>query len=55
MGTLATTDLWAVIDATIATLVLLLLPGVVYFWYMLESWIGDEKSYGRVIASIEKR
>jgi hypothetical protein len=55
MGTLATSaELWAVVGTTIVT-VLLLVPGVVYAWYVLESWIDDDDSYARVIASIEKR
>jgi hypothetical protein len=56
MEILATTgDLWTVIGTTIATVVLVLVPSVVYAWYALESWIDDDKSYGRVIASVEKR
>ena len=55
MGILATSgDLWTVIGTTIASVVLLL-PGVVYAWYALESWIDDDKSYARVIASVENR
>jgi hypothetical protein len=56
MELLATSaDLWTVIGTTIFTVVFLLVPGVVYSWYALESWIDDGKSYGRVIASVEKR
>jgi hypothetical protein len=56
MEILATTgDLWTVIGTTIATVVLVLVPGVVYAWYALESWIDDDKSYARVIASVEER
>jgi hypothetical protein len=55
MDTLATTaELWTLIGTTIATIVLLV-PGVVYAWYVLERWIGDDDSYADVIASIEKR
>jgi hypothetical protein len=50
-----TADLWTVIGTTIFTVVFLLVPGVVYSWYALASWIDDDKSYARVIASIEKR
>jgi hypothetical protein len=53
MGILATTaEVWASVGTTIAT-VLLLVPGVVYAWYLLENWIGDDDSYTKVIASLE--
>ena len=55
MGTLAANaELWSAVGTTIAT-VLLLVPGVIYAWYVLESWIKDDDSYARVTASIEKR
>jgi hypothetical protein len=55
MGTLATSaELWAAVGTTIATVVFLLVPGVIAAWYVLESWIDDGDSYTRVIASIEK-
>jgi len=55
MGILATnTEVWAAIGTTIAT-ILLLVPGIVYAGFVLENWIGDGKSYARVIASITKR
>jgi hypothetical protein len=47
------TDLWLALGTTIATLVLLVIPGVVYAYDVLESWIGDPESYGRVIAAVE--
>jgi hypothetical protein len=56
MGTLATSaELWAAVGTTIATVIFLLVPGIVYLWYVLESWIDDDDSYAPVIASIEKR
>jgi hypothetical protein len=56
MGLLATSaDAWMVIGTTFVTVVFLLVPGVVFSWYALESWIDDGESYARVIASIEKR
>jgi len=55
MGILATSaEVWASIGTTIA-IVLLLAPGVVYAGFVLESWIGDDKSYAKVIASVEKK
>lgn len=50
----ANAELWAVAGTTIAT-VLLLVPGVVYAWYVLESWIGNDDSYAKVIASLEEQ
>ena len=56
MGTLAiSTGLWTLIGATVATVVFVLVPGVVYAWYVLDRWIGDGTSYARVIASVTKR
>jgi hypothetical protein len=54
MELLATSgDLWALIGTSIVTLILLV-PGVLYAWYVLEGRIGDDKSYVPVIASVEK-
>jgi hypothetical protein len=53
MGILATsTVIWAAVGTTIAT-GLLVAPGVVFAWYVLENWIGDDHSYAKVIASLE--
>jgi hypothetical protein len=55
MGILATnTELWTAVGTTIVV-ALALVPGVIYAWYVLENWIGDDDSYARVIASIERR
>jgi hypothetical protein len=55
MGILATNaELWASLGTVIVT-VLLLAPGIVYAWYVLESWIEDRHSYARVIETITKR
>lgn len=45
-------EAWAIAGTTLAT-VLLLVPSVVYAWYLLENWIGDDDSYAKVIASLE--
>jgi hypothetical protein len=57
MGLLLATsaDLWVVIGTTLVTVVFLLVPGLVFSWYALDSMIDDDESYARVIASIEKR
>jgi hypothetical protein len=55
MGILATNvELWTALGTVIAT-VLLLVPGVVYAWYVLESWIDDDQSYAHVIETVYKR
>ena len=56
MGLIAfTADFWALFWTTLATVVFLLLPGVVYAYYVLERWIDDDRSYARVIASVDHR
>jgi hypothetical protein len=45
---------WAVVGTTIVT-ILLLVPGIIYAGFVLEGWIGDDDSYAKVIASIEKQ
>ena len=47
------TDLWVALGTSIATLVLLVIPVVVYAYDVLDSWIGDPASYDRVIAAVE--
>ncbi len=55
MGILAiNAEAWATVGTTIGT-ILLVVPSVVYAWYVLESWIGDDDSYANVISSIEKK
>lgn len=55
MGILASNvELWASVGTVILT-VLLLAPGIVYAWYVLESWIGDGHSYAHVTESVYKR
>ena len=46
-------ELWAAVGTTIATLVFLVIPGVVYAYYVLEYWIADPVSYARVAASVQ--
>jgi hypothetical protein len=43
-------EIWASIGTIVATLVLLIVPGLVYTWYALEHLIGDRNSYKSVIA-----
>lgn len=55
MGTLASNaELWASVGTVIVTVVLLV-PGVVYAWYVVEGWIGDDDSYAPVIETVYKR
>jgi len=48
-------EIWASVGTAIATLVLLVVPGLVYAWYALEHMIGDEQSYASVIAQADER
>jgi hypothetical protein len=43
-------EIWATVGTTVATLLLFVVPGLVYTWYALDHMIGDKKSYERVIA-----
>ncbi len=47
------TNTWLALGTSIATLVLLVVPGLVFAYYALESWIDDPQSYERVIAAVE--
>ena len=55
MGTVAANaELWGFVGTAVFT-VLVLVPGIVYAWYVLESWIDDDHSYAHVIEDISKR
>ncbi len=41
------------LGTTIATLVFVVIPGLVYAYYVLESWIADPESYERVTAAVQ--
>jgi hypothetical protein len=43
-------EVWASVGTIIATLVFVVVPGVIYTWYALEHVIDDRKSYAGVIA-----
>jgi hypothetical protein len=47
-------ELWSIIGTAIVT-IFLLVPGLVYAWFVLDSWVGDDEGYARVVASIEER
>ena len=49
----STVEVWSVVGVTLVT-VALLVPGVVYAWYVLETWIGDGDSYANALAPTEK-
>jgi hypothetical protein len=38
-------EVWASVGTVIATLLFVVVPGVVYAWYVLEEWIGDGEGY----------
>jgi hypothetical protein len=56
MEILASSDaeLWSVVGTVIVT-ILLLVPGIIYAWFVLGSWIDDDQSYAHVIESITTR
>jgi hypothetical protein len=49
-----TAEIWASVGTVVATLVLFIVPGLLYTWYALEHMIGDETSYESVIAQTER-
>jgi len=48
-------EIWESIGTIVATLVLFIIPGLIYTWYALEHMIGDKKSYESVIAKSNGR
>jgi hypothetical protein len=49
-----TADFWALFWTALVTAVFLLVPGLVYAYYVLERWIDDDHSYARVMASVDR-
>jgi len=49
-----TTDVSALFWTALATIVFLLVPAVVYSYYVLAQWIDDD-SYASVMAAVERR
>lgn len=49
------TETWTLIGTSAATLLLFILPALVYTWYALEQIIGDKKSYPSVTAKDNRR
>ena len=43
-------EIWASIATIAGTLLLLIVPGLIYTWYALEHLIDDKQSYESVIA-----
>ena len=48
-------DFWAAFWTALATVALLVVPVVVYAYYALDGWIGNEDNYDRVMATVEHR
>jgi hypothetical protein len=49
-----TTDVSALLWTSVVTIVFLLVPGVVYSYYVLARWI-DGDSYASVMTTVERR
>jgi hypothetical protein len=46
---------WSAIGIVIATLILIVIPGVIYAYYVLDLWIADTTSYATVMREVEPR
>lgn len=46
-------EIWASLGTAVATILFLVIPGLVYAWYALDEWIGDRDSYAEVISAVE--
>jgi hypothetical protein len=56
METLAmTTEFWGAFWTTLATVVLLVAPVVMYAYFVSDHWIGDADTYDRVMATVASR
>jgi len=49
-----TAEIWASAATIVATLVLIIIPGLISTWYALEHMIGDKTSYESVIAQTKR-
>ena len=49
-----TTDFWALFWTALVTAVFLLVPGVIYAYYVLDRWVDDDRTYVRVMASVDR-
>jgi hypothetical protein len=38
-------EMWACVGTAVATVFLLVVPGAVYAWYVLDHWIGRGEHY----------
>jgi hypothetical protein len=45
-------EIWASIGTVLATLLLVVIPTIVYAYYTLEEWIGDRRSYEPVVTLV---
>jgi hypothetical protein len=44
---------WSAIGTVLATIILIVIPGVVYAYYVLDVWIADATSYATVMREVE--
>jgi uncharacterized membrane protein HdeD (DUF308 family) len=56
MGLIAlTANFWALFWTTLVMGVFLLVPGVMYAYFVLDRWVDDDRSYAGVMASVDRR
>ena len=48
-------ELWWVVGTALATVIFLIIPSILYAYYVLESLIGDKTSYERVMSQLDRR
>ena len=48
-------ELWCVVSTALATVFFVVIPSVVYAYYVLESWIGDKTGYERDMSQLDHR
>ena len=50
-----TTEFWEALWTALATVVLLVVPVVMYAYFVSDNWIGDADNYDRVMATVDPR
>jgi hypothetical protein len=45
-------EIWASVGTVLVTVLLVVVPTIVYAYYVLEEWIGDRNSYEPVVTLV---